>query len=423
MPRLRAFAAAVVLVVAVAWLVQVPAGPPAPRPSSTKQPTAAPTPTPPAAVPTAAAPEGRLLLLDPRTLADLDTFPLRVVQWTVAGDPEVIAVAGALDGDQRSLALINRSNAAVRTVRLPATGDVVWLEVREDTVWWVASDGTAGTWSATGAAGPVRVAVNRHLWDARVLPDGRMAALLLPGQGTPPTLAVVDVAAGTVTHRPLPLRITDRALLPAVAWAPEDSRLYLAPTDQDRIMAVDAGTGAVVAEGALPPPAHRQVLRPLFTRWRLAAASGRVFATGTETGELQADPVTARQRRSLGLAVLDGSDLSVVATHELPVDDVAASPAGALLLATDLAGTHGGVRVIEAATATVRGRALRLQEVRVVGFGPEGRVAYLLARRAAAGTWRLHALDLDTMTLTGRRALPDGARVAPSGPALVLPPT
>jgi hypothetical protein len=319
--------------------------------------------------------------------------------WTVASDDgELVAVSG-----QAGFTVYDAATLEVRTVlerRLPGrvtvpprftpTSDALVLH-RGRAVFYRPLDPSPPT---------VTTLLDPGLLIAEVVPLGAARAAVF-AVGETPRLLVVDLLAGAIViDVPLPgLRAegppADLPIEPGLGWDVERQRVYVAQAGG--VTVVDLGTGAIVSRRPAPHP----VADDTIERAAVSPDGTRLYVTGTRTG---AFPTT------LGLEVVDTSDLSTVAAFGLPVGTVEVSPDGRWLA---LGGGASGVFVMAAGEQSVR-VTLGDPDSLTMGFDAASALLYVGGRR-------LQALDLDTARVVGTRQLDDGGRFLPSAALLVEP--
>lgn len=340
--------------------------------------------------------------VDPLTLAG-QPAPVPIPSpdaWTVASDDgELVAVSG-----QAGFTVYDAATLEVRAVlerRLPGrvvvpprftpTSDALILH-RGRAVFYRPLDPGPPT---------VTTLLEPGLLVSEVVPLGAARAAVF-AIGETPRLLVVDLLAGAiVTDVPLPdvraqppvadLPPTE----PGVGWDIARQRVYVAQAGG--VTVVDLGTGAIVSRR----PAAHPVADSTIERAAVSPDGTRLYLTGTR---MEAFPTT------LGLEVVDTSDLSTVAVFGLPIGTVAVSPDGRWLA---LGGGASGVFVMAAGERSVR-VTLGDPDSLTLGFDAASARLYVGGRR-------LQALDLDTARVVGTRQLDDGGQFLPSAALLVEP--
>jgi len=368
--------------------------------------------------------------IDPELLGPIPGLkPVAIGHHYVAGtspDGRALAVIGwpsdASAGGQ--LQLIDLEPWTVQSTDVTVDANVAALAFAPDgnDLYWPLSPTTPPFASelvlAAGASGAEvgRVSLPPSLvpWDFRPTQRGRLAVFAVGTDASwlnnePPRILLLDPdARGLVADVPLEGVVAGQrgsqadgydSFRPGLAWDIARDRLYIVDASEDRLTVVDLDRGRVVAvtelvtarspldslAGWLVPIANAKLV-PGTDRTAVLDPEGRRLYVAT-MHRTQSDDFREFREVALGGFVVDTDTLRIVGRIDQPVSGLALSPDGARLLAT---GTDIESRHAEAGVVTPHGLfvldPVSLKELahipsagpmRVAGFSPDGRIAYL----------------------------------------------
>jgi hypothetical protein len=398
--------------------------------------------------------------VDPELLDPIPGLkPVPIGHHFVAGtspDGRALAVIGwpsdASTGGQ--LQLIDLEPWTVRSTDAAVGGSVVALVFAPDgdNLYWplspaTASPGVTQLMLATSANGAEigRVSLPESLipWDLRPTRNGRIAVFAVGADASwlnnePPRVLLVDPGTrGLVADLALEGVIAGQrgsqatgfeSSRPGLAWDIARGRLYVIDANDDRLTVVDLDRGQVVAAtelaaaqssldalGAWLVPTAYAKLVPGTDRSAVLDPDGRRLYVAT-LRRTQSDDFREFDEVALGGFVVDTDTLRIVGRIDQPVSGLALSPDGTRLLAT---GTDVLSRADEAGDVTPHGLfvldPVSLEELahipsggpmRVAGFSPDGRIAYLQSWEDEAGGGQvcvISSLSLDRLEIAAER--------------------
>ncbi len=311
------------------------------------------------------------------------------------------------------------------------------------------------TWSAIGE-------IPQGYWVGELTPVGgdRFAgpAGLVVGGATedtlgPALLLTIDDEDGSMSTVPLPTVLTGweetdvsyrgfqlfRSYRPAVAWAGD--RAFVAHAHQDVVTEVDLATGTITDHpyraqtflldlfvSWLTPKAQAKGPNPTTVRSIVATPDGsRLFISGYERNVSSKDGALYEMTTLLGVQVVDTKTWRVVATLDLPVGRLTASPDGSTIFGTGstragrVEGEYtfwgAGVYLIDPSTFDVIHFDQGSDWETRVDFSRDGRYAYFTYSTSASSLNQIDALDSVTWEVIESRA---GIGLDLTGPAAAL---
>jgi hypothetical protein len=385
--------------------------------------------------------------------------PVAIGHHYVAGtspNGRALAMIGWPSGASGSgqLQLIDLEPWTVRSTEARVDGSVVALAFSPDgdNLFWPLSPATSSPGvtelmlaAAANGAEIGRVSLPESLipWDLRPTRNGRIAIFAVGADASwlnnePPRVLLVDPGTrGLVADLALEGVIAGQrgsqatgfeSSRPGLAWDIARGRLYVIDAKDDRLTIVDLDRGQVVAAtelvsaqspldalGALLVPTAYAKLVPGTDRTAVLDADGRRLYVAT-LRRTQSDDYRQFDEVALGGFVVDTDTLRIVDRIDQPVSGLALSPDSTRLLAT---GTDVSSRADEAGVVTPHGLFVldpaSLEELahiasggpmRVAGFSPDGRIAYLQSWEDEASGGQecvISSLRLDRLEIAAER--------------------